>query len=414
MNTGNGEEQMESPKAFVSYSWDDEGHKEWVADLATKLRGDGVDVTLDQWNMVPGDQLTSFMEKEIRDNDYVLIICTPNYRMKSDQRKGGVGYEGDIMTAEVLTKGNHRKFIPVFARGSWDESAPSWLKGKVYVDLSTEEKLEVNYSDLTATLHGTRPAAPPLRMRSRNIRRQEMKRSESDEPLGIVGVVVDEVTQPRLDGTPGSALHAVPLRLNRVPSQLWSELFVNSWNRPPQFTTMHRPGIASVRGDKIILNGTTIDEVKRYHRSTLVLCVNVANEKERECRDRERNEEEKRRQQVEAHRKEIEDGVKDISLPIRLHPHPLGLEWAQPGYRGSAPWMFSTAPISHSRIRYPSSSDFSPMMRPAPPTWRKPAGETALPARTAARRESRSTLKPPWRPALPQVPPEHRADGGEQ
>ena len=24
--------------------------------------------------------------------------------------------------------------------------------------------------------------------------------------------------------------------------------------------------------------------------------------------------------------------------------------------------MFSTAPISHSRIRYPSSSDFSPMM----------------------------------------------------
>ena len=42
----------------------------------------------------------------------------------------------------------------------------------------------------------------------------------------------------------------------------------------------------------------------------------------------------------------------------------------------------------------------------------KAAGETALPARTAARRESRSTLKPPWRPALPQVPPEHRADGG--
>ena len=55
--------------------------------------------------------------------------------------------------------------------------------------------------------------------------------------------------------------------------------------------------------------------------------------------------------------------------------------------------MFSTAPISHSRIRYPSSSDFSPMMRPALPTWSKPAGETALPARTAARRESRSTLE---------------------
>ena len=314
MNAGKREEHMESPKAFVSYSWDDRGHKKRVAELATKLRADGVDIILDQWNMVPGDQLALFMEKEIRENDYVLVICTPNYRMKSDQRKGGVGYEGDIMTAEVLTKGNHRKFIPILARASWSESAPSWLKGKVYVDLSTDEKFEINYSDLTATLHGTRPAAPPLRMRPRNIRRKEIKRSESNEPLTIIGVIVDEVTQPRLDGTPGSALYAVPLRLNRVPSQLWSELFVNSWNRPPQFTTMHRPGIVSVLGDKIILNGTTIDEVKKYHRSTLVLCVNVPNEKQREYRERKRNEEEKRRQHVEAHRKEIEDGVKEISF----------------------------------------------------------------------------------------------------
>ena len=216
------------------------------------------------------------------------------------------------MTAEVLTKGNHRKSIPLLAPGSWHKSAPSWLKGKVYIDLSTEKQFAINYSDLTATLHGTRPAVPPLRLRPRSIRREVVKRSKSKEPLKIMGVIVDEVTQPRLDGTPGSALYAVPLRLNRVPSQVWSELFVNSWNRPPQFSTMNRAGIASVRGDKIVLNGTDIDEVKKYHRSTLVLCVDVANEKEREYRERNRNEEEKRRQQVEAHRKEIEDAVKDI------------------------------------------------------------------------------------------------------
>ena len=81
------------------------------------------------------------------------------------------------------------------------------------------------------------------------------------------------------------------------------------------------------------------------------------------------------------------------SLPIRFTPTPTRARMRANRIWGSAPWMFSTAPISHSRIRYPSSSDFSPMMRPAPPTWRKPAGETALPARTAARRESRSTLK---------------------
>ena len=305
---------MKIPEAFVSYSWDDEDHKRWVANLATKLRSDGVDVTLDQWDMVLGDQLTSFMEKEIRDNNYVLIICTPNYRMKSNQRKGGVGYEGDIMTAEVLTGGNHRKFIPILARGSWAESAPSWLKGKVYVDLGTEEKTEMNYSDLTATLHGTRPAAPPLRMRSRNSRRTQSVHSESNEPLRIVGIIVDEVTQPRLDGTHGSALYSVPFRLNLVPSQLWTDLFVNSWDNPPQFSTMHRPGRASVREDKIILNGTTINEVKKYHHKTLVRCVNVANDKEREHVGTEAQRRRRRRQQMEAHRKEIEDGAKDISF----------------------------------------------------------------------------------------------------
>ncbi|MDC0275838.1 toll/interleukin-1 receptor domain-containing protein [Verrucomicrobiales bacterium] len=109
---------MSNPKAFVSYSWDDAPHKERVATLATELRGDGIETMLDQWHAIPGDQLPAFMEKEIRENDYVLITCTPNYKLKTDERKGGVGYEGDIMTAEVHTQGNHRKFIPILAKGS--------------------------------------------------------------------------------------------------------------------------------------------------------------------------------------------------------------------------------------------------------------------------------------------------------
>ena len=49
---------------------------------------------------------------------------------------------------------------------------------------------------------------------------------------------------------------------------------------PPSFTSMHRPGIASVYKDEIILDGTTIEEVKDYHRATLILCVEEANKKE--------------------------------------------------------------------------------------------------------------------------------------
>ena len=50
------------PKAFISYSWDDDAHKEWVKGLATRLRADGVDVTLDRWHAIPGEAIPAFME----------------------------------------------------------------------------------------------------------------------------------------------------------------------------------------------------------------------------------------------------------------------------------------------------------------------------------------------------------------
>lgn len=72
------------PISFISYSWDDYSHKEWVIKLASQLRQDGVDSRLDYWHAVPGDQLPEFMEREIRQANYVIIVCTPAYKMKSE------------------------------------------------------------------------------------------------------------------------------------------------------------------------------------------------------------------------------------------------------------------------------------------------------------------------------------------
>ena len=305
---------MTAPRAFASYSWDDEAHKSWVATLATELRGDGIETILDQWHAVLGDQLPAFMEKEILKDDYVLVICTPNYRLKSDERLGGVGYEGHIMTAEILSRGNHRKFIPILARGTWEESAPSWLKGKFYVDLSTPEKYEENYPKLTSTMLRTQAVAPPLRKLSRPRRANAVEEAAPDEPMRVMDVIVDEVTDPRLDGTRGSALYTVPLRLNREPSTLWSKLFVQAWNQPLSFTFMHRPGIASVRGATIVLDGTTIEEVKKYHRDTLVQCVEEANRRESEIQTREHRANEIRHRQSEEHRAKLETIAREISF----------------------------------------------------------------------------------------------------
>jgi len=151
---------MVPPKVFVSYSHDDDDHREWVLRLAKRLRKDGVDVILDRWALAPGDQLPLFMERAIRENDFILVICTSRYKERSDGRKGGVGYEGDIMSAEALVFGNRRKFIPILRQGPWNASAPTWLLGSVYVDLSSQS--EVNYGDLVRALHSVPPEIPAV------------------------------------------------------------------------------------------------------------------------------------------------------------------------------------------------------------------------------------------------------------
>ena len=154
-------ENKQPPKVFISYAWEND-IKSWVRDLALHLREDGVETILDQWEMHLGDQLAEFMESSVRNSDFVLIVCTPKYKAKSDDRKGGVGYEGHIITAEIFQKNNHRKFIPVLRKDNWESSSPSWAMGKLYIDLKGEPYNQQNYQDLLRTLHGMPHTPPPL------------------------------------------------------------------------------------------------------------------------------------------------------------------------------------------------------------------------------------------------------------
>jgi hypothetical protein len=168
-----------APTVFISYAWDGDAHNEWVRDFAARLMSDHVKVTLDQWHAVPGDQLPEFMEKAIRINKYILIICTPKYKKRSNNRRSGVGYEGDIMTAEVLgtkSRQKQRKFIPILRAGSWKQSAPSWLQGKYRIHLDGDPYPEEQYQDLLATLHDARPKPPPLGPRPEKYRIQELRK----------------------------------------------------------------------------------------------------------------------------------------------------------------------------------------------------------------------------------------------
>ena len=190
------------PKAFISYSWDDDAHKEWVKQLATHLRADGVDVTLDRWHSAPGDQIPEFMERAVRENDFVIAVCTPQFKERSDGRGGGVGYEGDIMTAYAFTGGdkNKKKFIPVLRRGNWSEVAPSWLIGRAKIDLSGDPYSKSEYEDLLQTLLGAREKAPPVGPR-RDFR-DEKCLDGSPAPAPAIPLVEPSTPQHQSSATP--------------------------------------------------------------------------------------------------------------------------------------------------------------------------------------------------------------------
>jgi hypothetical protein len=98
------------------------------------------------------------------------------------------------------------------------------------------------------------------------------------EPLTIIGVIEDEVGTPRGGESRGSALYAVPILLSRKADAIERNLLPTQWDNPPRFTTMHRRGILTVTGDRVILDGTTIDEVAEYHAATLRLVIDTVNE----------------------------------------------------------------------------------------------------------------------------------------
>ena len=63
-----------------------------------------------------------------------------------------------------------------------------------------------------------------------------------------------------------------------------------------------------------MLNGTTMEEVRDYHRETLILCVDEANKKEAEIKRKEQE----RREREETRRKNHYDNVNSIAEEIEF------------------------------------------------------------------------------------------------
>ena len=145
---------MNIPKAFISYSHETQEHKKWVLELATRLRNNGIDAILDQFELQAGADIPHFMESHLSSADKILMICTDNYRDKANMGKGGVGYEKMIITSSLMKNIDGNKIIPIIRKNKTLE-VPTFIKTKLYINFTKLDDYEFSYDELVRTIHNS-------------------------------------------------------------------------------------------------------------------------------------------------------------------------------------------------------------------------------------------------------------------
>jgi len=276
-----------APSIFISYAHEDRA----LADAFAKaLEDEGARVWLDQGELLIGDSLIERISEAIAEFDFVAALVSEVSVQSNWCRK-----EISLAMIKQLQRGS--RGVTVLPLRVGDVTMPPLLADVLWEQLDADD-LPVGAAKVVrdARRHlGKQPALPTARSASAapiTATRRDWSTTgavvDEDEPVRMVGVDTEDVGQPSTEGTRGGALYRVPILLNRVPATVWSGSFAEVWNHPPALTSMHRPGIASVHGDRIVLDGTTIDELERYHLKTLKLVIRQLNEALDAHRHRER------------------------------------------------------------------------------------------------------------------------------
>ncbi|URN83900.1 SEFIR domain-containing protein [Acetobacterium wieringae] len=158
-------ENQYSPKVFISYSQDSISFADKVLEFSNKLRSDGIDTILDQYEESPPEGWPRWMEKSIDIADYVLVVGSIGYQNKiAGTVEAGIGrgakWEGHIIYQKLyMADSINKKYIPViFSRADIDY-IPTPIQGSTYYDVSTQK----GFDDLYWRLRGIKTKQkPPL------------------------------------------------------------------------------------------------------------------------------------------------------------------------------------------------------------------------------------------------------------
>lgn len=145
--------QPNSPTVFIHYSWDNEEHKKWALFLIDRLISDGIEVIFDRYDLKLGSNNNYFMEK-IQTASKVLLIMTPEYKLKAENRTSGIGYEYQIITTEFSKSiATNNKFLPILRQGDREISIPVFLQSYLFLDMTKDDDFEFRYIELLKNIY---------------------------------------------------------------------------------------------------------------------------------------------------------------------------------------------------------------------------------------------------------------------
>ena len=152
-------QRMHQPECFISYAWGDEEYEGWVErSLATDLQKAAVGVVLDRWeNARIGLSVARFVER-IERSDLVIVVGTPLYRKKYDNKDPDTGYvvaaEVDMISNRLLgTEEQKESVLPLLLAGRKEMSLPPLLHGRVYADLRDQHRYFTAVFDLILSIY---------------------------------------------------------------------------------------------------------------------------------------------------------------------------------------------------------------------------------------------------------------------
>jgi len=144
-------------KIFISYSWKPISNKDKVISLAERLSNDGIHVVVDDWDLKEGQDKYHFMEQMVNDPNVskVLLICNKEYAEKANNKKGGVGIESLIISDDIYNQALQTKFIPIVMEydSSGNPFVPTFVKTRIFIDLSNDNDFEENYEKLIRNIY---------------------------------------------------------------------------------------------------------------------------------------------------------------------------------------------------------------------------------------------------------------------